>query len=472
MRNFYRLALVSAMTFALALNPSYAAAQARRTTGTTSTSSSSTRTATAASSSDDKSSGTAAATASRQTGTTATASRQNNNTATASRQTSTAATSTTQTSSAASRQNGTTASRQTTTATSASRTGSSSSASTTPSSQVRRTTSTASSSTSSANRSTSGTTASQQAPQNSSTTASGVSRSNANVTASRGLSSASSVSQNNAAPSQKAQNGGVTASQNRNYYGREMKMDDNRNLSRVAPRDRDYMTYDRLGSYYDHVDHYFGYRVKKLPSGYRRARYWGVDYYYHNNVYYRRYGSYYVVCRPPVGIVVDIALDRLHFSTVRFAYYTNVYYEFNVMDSYYRTILEQNRTIARNNALIAQQNRHLALNASRAASAYEIANALGLVQSYAGINTDYYYEDGVFYTVNRKGRYEVIVPPAGALVGELPDDYDIIVLNGVEYYKVDDTVYRLTLVDGIPCLEVLGQMYGSMARKYNYYYGY
>ena len=55
-------------------------------------------------------------------------------------------------------------------------------------------------------------------------------------------------------------------------------------------------------------------------------------------------------------------------------------------------------------------------------------------------------------------------------MNELPDDYDTIVLNGVEYYKVDDTVYRLVLVDGIPALEVLGQMYGDMARKYNYYY--
>ena len=73
-------------------------------------------------------------------------------------------------------------------------------------------------------------------------------------------------------------------------------------------------------------------------------------------------------------------------------------------------------------------------------------------------------------TVKRNGRFEVIVPPAGALVDELPDDYDIIVLNGVEYYKVDDTVYRLVLIDGIPCLEVLGQMYGSMAHRYNYYY--
>ena len=76
----------------------------------------------------------------------------------------------------------------------------------------------------------------------------------------------------------------------------------------------------------------------------------------------------------------------------------------------------------------------------------------------------------MFYINNDNGRYQTIVPPAGALVQSLPDDYDIITLGGVEYYRVDDTVYRLTLVEGAPYLEVLGQMYGSMARKYNSYY--
>ena len=68
-----------------------------------------------------------------------------------------------------------------------------------------------------------------------------------------------------------------------------------------------------------------------------------------------------------------------------------------------------------------------------------------------------------------KGQYEVIVPPAGALVEELPDDYDTITLDGVPYYKVDDTVYRTTLVEGKPYLEVLGQMYGKLAQQHNYY---
>ena len=109
------------------------------------------------------------------------------------------------------------------------------------------------------------------------------------------------------------------------------------------------------------------------------------------------------------------------------------------------------------------------MNTTRANDAYTLANRLGLVQSYAYADQPYYYQDGVFYIVNSKGQYEVIVPPAGALVEELPDDYDTITLDGVSYYKVDDTVYRTTLVEGKPYLEVLGQMYGKLAQQHNYY---
>lgn len=257
-----------------------------------------------------------------------------------------------------------------------------------------------------------------------------------------------------------------------NYGGRgdAIRLDDDRNINRIPPRERGYLSYDRIPSFYEDDLHMYGYRIHTLPPSHKRYTYWGVDYYLYKNVYYRRYGNSYVVCRPPVGIVIDLGRHDIHFSRVHFAYYFDVYRPFDVVDRNYRIILEQNREIARNNAVLARQNQALALNTSRALSSYDIARALGLIQSFAGIDKDYFYQDGVFYTVKRNGRFEVIVPPAGALVDELPDDYDIIVLNGVEYYKVDDTVYRLVLIDGIPCLEVLGQMYGSMAHRYNYYY--
>ena len=356
--------------------------------------------------------------------------------------------------------------RQTTTGTTRSTTGGNATTTETPS---RRTTTTRSNST--------GTTATTTTSQtNQSGTPVRTVRSNANATSSKGLTSAPEASE---AVKSTAVRGGVNANRaaapSVNYSdGREehgnIRMDKDRNLNRIPPRERDFMTYNRPAAFYATDPHYFGYRVHTLPPRYRRVSYWGRDYYYYDNVYYLRYGDWYVISRPPFGIALDIAIRNATFASVRFSYYHSVYRTFDIVDRNYRTILEQNREIARNNELLARQNSALALNSARALSAYEIASALGLIQSFANINTEYFYEDGVFYVLNKKNRYEVIVPPAGALVNELPEDYDTIVLNGIEYYKVDDTVYRLVLVDGIPALEVLGQMYGSMATKYNYYY--
>jgi len=40
----------------------------------------------------------------------------------------------------------------------------------------------------------------------------------------------------------------------------------------------------------------------------------------------------------------------------------------------------------------------------------------------------------------------------------LPDDYEIVVLGGKEYYRVDNTIYMMTVSEGRPYFEVLGQM--------------
>lgn len=242
------------------------------------------------------------------------------------------------------------------------------------------------------------------------------------------------------------------------------------NVHRIPPRDRDFMHYDRPSHFYDHHHpHCFGFRVEVLPPRYKVVRYFGIDYYIYNDVYYRPYRGHYIVCRPPFGVTIARSVVDISFATVNFAYYSNVYRTFGAIDANNRYIDQQNRIIAQNNATIMAQNRAIAMNPNSALSSYEIANRLGLVQSYAYADRNYFYQDGVFYIVNAGGQYQVIVPPAGALVQNLPEDYDIITLGGVQYYRVDDTVYRLTLVSGSPYLEVLGQMYGQLARDYNGY---
>lgn len=229
--------------------------------------------------------------------------------------------------------------------------------------------------------------------------------------------------------------------------------------SRVHPRERDYMRYDRPARFWTREPHCYGHRVRVLPSDVIRHIFRGVTYYCCNDIWYRPYGGHYVVCRPPFGtsLAADLIAD-MTWAAVNMAYYSTVANTYSQINENNRYIAEQNAIIAQNNALIAAQNASIASGQQAASQAYSLANSLGLVQSYAAAGSTYYYQDGVFYTLDADGTYVVIVPPAGALVETLPEDYDMVTLGGQEYYKVDDTVYMVTISDGKPYFEVLGQM--------------
>lgn len=237
------------------------------------------------------------------------------------------------------------------------------------------------------------------------------------------------------------------------------------------------MPHDRPVRFWDAGRHYFGYRISSLPARYLRRTFWGIPYFIVDGVYYRYYSGSYYVCRPPYGVVFTPAAGLLD-AICRFAFYADAYYTFSTVNENARLITEQNRIIAENNATIAAQNSVIAqqnqaaasassMNSDRAAASSRLADRLGLVQSYASVADEYYYEDGIFFSKNDSGEYVTIVPPAGALIEELPDDYRTIVLDGEEYYAVDDTVYRTTVIGGVPYFEVLGQMTGSLAERYS-----
>jgi len=253
-----------------------------------------------------------------------------------------------------------------------------------------------------------------------------------------------------------------------NYnYENSWRVDDHHNVVRIPPRERDFVGYDRMGAFWGHDPHYYGYRVHSLPPHYHRMSYFGIDYYRYNGIYFRLWNGVYIVVRPPVGIILDTPIVDVVFSPVHFSYYYDVYRTYRGFDSYSRYIDNQNRIIANNNAIIAQQNAQIALNQSSSDSSYDLANQLGLAQSYAYADKEYFYQDGVFYIVNASGQYQTITAPAGALVEELPDDFDTITLGNAEYYRVDDTVFRVVVISGHPYFEVLGQMYGNMAKRYS-----
>ena len=242
------------------------------------------------------------------------------------------------------------------------------------------------------------------------------------------------------------------------------------------------MPHDRPVRFWDHGHHYFGYRISSLPARYIRRTFWGIPYYIVDGVYYRYYSGSYYVSRPPFGVVFTPTVSLVD-AICSFAFYADAYYTFSTVNENANLITEQNRIIAENNATIAAQNATIAqqnatiaaqnatiaanaagassLNSHLASESSRLADRLGLVQSYASVSDSYYYDDGIFFTKNKSGEYVTIVPPAGALITELPDDYRIVTLGGDEYYAVDDTVYRTTVIDGSVYFEVLGQMTGE-----------
>lgn len=228
---------------------------------------------------------------------------------------------------------------------------------------------------------------------------------------------------------------------------------------RVHPAHRDFIRYDRPSCFWTGHNHYFGHRVRVLPSRAVMHTHFGISYYCYNNIWYRPYSGYYVVCRPPFGTVLaaNLIADMV-WTAVRFSYYNTVSNTYRQINENNRYIAEQNAIIAQNNATIAAQNNTIAMNQNLAVTAGTLADELGLVQSYAAANGEYFYQDGIFYTKAANGEYTVIVPPAGALVETLPEDYEMVNLGGNDYYKVDDTVFKVTLSDGKPYFEVMGQL--------------
>ena len=146
-------------------------------------------------------------------------------------------------------------------------------------------------------------------------------------------------------------------------------------------------------------------------------------------------------------------------TAVRLAYFSSDARTYSRISENNAYIAEQNAIIAQNNAVIAAQNQAIAQSDALAQAAYDKAQRLGLVQSYAAANMDYFYQNGVFYVLDADGEYRVIVPPAGAIVDSLPNDKTTVTLGGEVFYQVDDTIYQTRNIDGRLYYEVLGQLY-------------
>ncbi|HEY8780917.1 MAG TPA: DUF6515 family protein [Mucilaginibacter sp.] len=70
----------------------------------------------------------------------------------------------------------------------------------------------------------------------------------------------------------------------------------------------------------------------------------------------------------------------------------------------------------------------------------------GYYPFYWGDNLFYYY-GGVFYSPYDNGGYQVVAPPIGAAVPDLPDNAQSIKIDGVQYYELDGVYYKVGVND-------------------------
>lgn len=255
-----------------------------------------------------------------------------------------------------------------------------------------------------------------------------------NTTQSRRVSSTSSVSRDNSSTSRRVGIGVRDDNRRPPQYDGNNKININpRNHEVVGVRNnippkrdswkRPYMREDRKPRpNIHHGHHYYGYRVKTLPIGHTVVHFGGVSYHFHNGIYYRPYGVEYVICRPPVGAYFARSLFDLTLTSIKINMLTNAA-----------------RKAARAAALAAE---YAAINSS-----YRVRTASQIAETIAYDNQDYYYDDGVFYII-KNGNYYVIEPPVGALVTQLPYDYEVITLRGDDYYIVDNALYEVVVIDG------------------------
>ena len=142
---------------------------------------------------------------------------------------------------------------------------------------------------------------------------------------------------------------------------------------------------------YVHPNHHNFGHYMNIPPRIRPVYYHGYPYYFYNSLFCRYINGHYVICRPPIGAVIA----------------------HTIFHSWRPVIIIYN-------------------------------------------NVNYYYDDGSFYTVApNRVDYQVVNPPIGARVAELPSNYEEILLDGQVYFKVDNVYYKEVIVSGYIWYEVV-----------------
>lgn len=140
-------------------------------------------------------------------------------------------------------------------------------------------------------------------------------------------------------------------------------------------------------------DHGFGNHYTHIPSHARPVYYNNRPYYFYNSHFCRYVDGRYIICRPPIGAIIA----------------------YNLFHTWHPIII-----------------------------VYQ--------------NVNYYYDDGTFYkpyTGHNQHGYQVVAPPIGARIAELPSTYEYLNLDGRAYFKVDNVYFKEVIVNGYIWYEVV-----------------
>ena len=152
---------------------------------------------------------------------------------------------------------------------------------------------------------------------------------------------------------------------------------------------------EKLGYHpYTHPNsHGFGNHYTHIPSHARPVYYNNRPYYFYNSHFCRYVDGRYIICRPPLGAIIA----------------------YNLFHTWHPIIIV-----------------------------------------YQDVN--YYYDDGTFYkpyTGHNQHGYQVVAPPIGARIAELPSTYEYLNLDGRAYFKVDNVYFKEVIIKGYIWYEVV-----------------
>lgn len=177
-----------------------------------------------------------------------------------------------------------------------------------------------------------------------------------------------------------------------------------------------------------------------LPRGAVRVHVGRDHYYYHRGVYYRPTPRGYVIVRPPYGARVRV-VPR---SYVRVVIGGSVYYR--DADIYYRAapggyyeVVEPPVVVT---APIPAPPPPAAQPAAPTGPAAPSVDDSTFVACTRGTER-FFFRSGMFFQ-KTDGNYVLVDPPIGALAEHLPGDSVSVTIDGTEYFRSGDALFKLT----------------------------